>query len=102
MTLNNTVIDITNKSSAQFRELLGAEGNQSLDLTIELTFNSEATFALLKGIAGTKAQASFEIDVDSAKILFVGQVASWAETSPDSDKLTASVSIQSSGTITWA
>jgi len=32
---------------------------------------------------------------------FTGMVASYADTSPDGDKLTASVSIQSTGTITW-
>ena len=55
LTLNNTIIDITNKSSAQFRELLEGEGNQSLDLTLELTFNSEVTFAALKALADRKS-----------------------------------------------
>jgi len=98
LTLNNAIIDITNKSSASFRELLGGEGIQSLDLSLELTFNSEATFASLKTIAGSKAQASFQIDVNGDLIQFVGQVASFAQSAPDGDKLSATVSIQSSGT----
>ena len=32
---------------------------------------------------------------------FTGLIASFADTSPDGDKLSASVSIQSTGTITW-
>lgn len=102
LTLNNALIDITNKTSAQFRELLADEGHQSIDLSMDMIFNSEVTFAALKTLAGTKALAAFEIDVDGAKIQFEGIVASWADTSPDGDKFTASVSIQSSGSFTWA
>jgi predicted secreted protein len=101
LTLNNNIIDITNKSSASFRELLAGEGIQSIDLGLELTFNSEATFAALKAAAGTKAPASFQIDVAGALLEFVGMVASWAESSPDGDKLTATVSIQSTGSFVW-
>ena len=102
LTLNNNIIDITNKSSASFRELLPDEGIQSIDLSLELTFNSEVTFAALKALAGNKGDASFEIDVNGDVIQFVGMVASWAETSPDGDKLTASVSLQSTGSFVWA
>ena len=102
LTLNNNIIDITNKSSASFRELLPDEGIQSIDLSLELTFNSEVTFAALKALAGSKSDAAFEIDVAGDAIQFVGMVASWAETSPDGDKLTATVSIQSTGSFTWA
>jgi len=102
LTLNNNIIDITNKSSASFRELLPDEGIQSIDLSMEMTFNSEVTFLALKAMAGSKADASFEIDVAGASILFTGMIASFAETSPDGDKLTATVSIQSTGVFTWA
>ena len=101
LTLNNAIVDITNKSSASFRELLEGPGIQSLDLSLELTFNSEATFASLKSIAGSKAHASFEIDIAGDLIQFVGGVNSFAETSPDGDKLTCTCSIQSSGAFTW-
>ena len=101
LTLNNNIIDITNKSSASFRELLPDEGIQSIDLSLELTFNSEATFAALKALAGSKGDASFQIDVAGDLIQFVGMVASWAETSPDGDKLSATVSIQSTGAFVW-
>jgi predicted secreted protein len=102
LTLNNNIIDITNKSSASFRELLAGEGIQSIDLGLELTFNSEVTFAALKALAGSKGDASFQIDVNGDLIQFVGMVASWAESSPDGDKLTATVSIQSTGAFVWA
>lgn len=101
LTLNNSLIDITNKSSASFRELLPDEGTQSIDLSLDLTFNSQATFTSLRAIAGTKADAAFQINMPAGNLLLVGMVASFADTSPDGDKLTASVSIQSTGSFTW-
>ena len=101
LTLNNSLIDITNKSSAGFRELLPDEGTQSIDLSLDLTFNSEVTFQSLRTVAGTKAPASFQINMPAGMLLFVGMVASFADTSPDGDKLTASVTINSTGSFTW-
>jgi predicted secreted protein len=101
LTLNNQIIDITNKSSANFRELLPDEGTQSLDLSMEFVFNSEATFASLRALAGTKADAAFQINMTAGDLEFVGMVASFVDTSPDGDKLTAAVSIQSTGSFTW-
>jgi predicted secreted protein len=102
LTLNNNIIDITNKTSAQFRELLGGEGTQSIDLTLEMVFNSEVTFVSLRDLSFSKAIAAFEIDVGGILIQFEGMVASWADTSPDGDKLSSSVSIQSTGAFVWA
>ena len=101
LTLNNSLIDITNKSSASFRELLPDEGTQSLDLTLDMTFNSEVTFLALRTLANSKGDASFQINMPAGNLLFVGMVASFADTSPDGDKLTASVSLQSTGSFTY-
>ena len=101
LTLNNSLIDITNKSSASFRELLADEGTQSIDLTLDMTFNSEVTFTSLRALAGTKSDASFQINMPAGNLIMVGMVASFADTSPDGDKLTASVSLQSTGSFTW-
>ena len=101
LTLNNNLIDITNKSSASYREILTDEGTQSIDLTVELTFNSETTFTSLRTIANSKADAAFRINMPGGNLDFVGMVASFADTSPDGDKLTASVTIQSTGSFTF-
>ena len=101
ITLNNQVIDITNKSSADYRELLPDEGLQSLDLTLEMTFNSDTQFAALRALAGSKADAAFQVNMPTTDLAFVGMVSNFTETSPSSDKLTASVTILSTGTITW-
>ncbi len=101
LTLNNNIIDITNKSSASFRELLPDEGTQSIDLTLDLTFNSQATAASLRALAGTKADAAFQVNMPAGNLLFVGMVSSYADSSPDGDKLSASVTIMSTGSFTW-
>ena len=102
MTINNAVIDITNKSSASFRELLDGEGTQSLDLSLELIFNSEATFDKFKAAANDKSSNTYQIARGSELIEVPMIIASWAESSPDGDKITASVSMQSSGAWTIA
>lgn len=101
LTLNNNPIDITNKSSASFRELLAGEGLQSLDLTVELNFNSQAGYIAMRTMANSKAQANFRIAIGSTNIDGAFQVASFADTSPDNDKLTSSVSLLSSGSFTF-
>ena len=101
ITLNNALIDITNKSSASFRELLPAEGTQSIDLSLELTFNSQVTFAALRTQAGDKSTSTFRIVMPGGNLDFTGMVASWVDTSPDGDKLTAAVTISSTDTFTW-
>lgn len=100
LTLNNTPIDITNKSSASWRELLGGEGLQSMDLTGEMVFNTDAGFAALKAAALSKALKEYEVDRGGQTVTGSFMVASWAETSADNDKITATVSLQSSGAIT--
>ena len=99
LTLNNTPIDITNKSSASWRTLLAGEGLQTMDITGEMVFNTDTAFAQLKALALSKAFASFEIDRGGEALTVTCMVASWAETSPDNEKLTATVSLQSSGAV---
>lgn len=102
LTLNNNPIDITNKSSASFRELLAGEGLQSLDLSLELQYNSDAAYTQLRTLANSKAQANFRIAIGTTNIDGAFQVASFGETSPDNDKLTNTVSLLSSGSFTFA
>lgn len=101
LTLNNNPIDITNKSSAQFRELLASQGLQSLDLSLELQYNSDASYLALRALANSKGQANFRIAVGSTNIDCAFQVASFGETSPDNDKLTNTVSLLSSGSFAF-
>ena len=92
MTINNGVIDITNKSSA-------GQGLQFVDMSVECIFNSEANFLIME--AANLAQSLLNYQYVRGGKTFTGayKIASWAETSPDNEKLTASVSLQSSGEV---
>ena len=101
-TFGNNPIDITNKSSASFRELLAGEGLQTLDITAEIVFNSDANFLLMKDSYLAKTILNYEIARGTDKLSFGAMIESWNETAPDNDKLTVSVSLQSHGPITDA
>lgn len=96
LTFNNGLIDITNKSSASWRELLAGEGLQSADITAELVFNSDANFDIMKASFIAKTALSYQYARGGETLTGLFMIASWAETSPDNDKLTVSVSLQSS------
>lgn len=100
LTLNNGAIDITNKSSASWRELLDAEGLQTVDLSAEINFNTDANFEIMKASALAKTILNYQIDRGGSVIEGGFMISSWAETAPDNDKLTVSVSLLSSGPIT--
>ena len=99
-TANNGAIDLTNKSSASWREILAGEGLQSVDITAEIIFSDDTNFDLMKASASAKTILNYQI-ARGADVLEGGfYITSWAETAPDNDKLTVSVSMQSSGAVT--
>lgn len=94
-TLSNNPIDITNKSSQDYRELLAEEGLQTRDITLELQYNSDANYQRLRELARTGQKAEFRIlrtntglndDVTAA-------IGSFSEVAPMADKLTNSVTL---------
>jgi TP901-1 family phage major tail protein len=99
-TLNNGSIDITNKSNSSWRNLLAGEGLQSVDISAELIFNSDANFTIVRAAAASKAALNYEIDRGGVTMTGAFYITSWAESAPDNDKLTVSVSMQSTGTVT--
>ena len=99
MTYNNGAIDITNKSLKGWRQLMDGEGLQAVDISAELIFNSDANFTIMEGYNLNQTIAGYQY-VRGGKT-FTGdfKIVSWAETSPDNDKLTVSASLQSSGEV---
>ncbi len=98
-TLNNGAIDVTNKSSASFREVMAGEGLQTLDLSAEVIFSTDANFAIVKASALAKTILSYQV-ARGAEVLTVDlYITSFVETSPDNDKHSASISFISSGAI---
>lgn len=101
LTLNNAAIDITTKDSNQFRELLDTEGLKSVDLSLELTYNSDSAYAQFKALAASGVITLMRITIGGVDFDCKYKVITWGETSPDGDKVTNSVSLQSSGSFTW-
>jgi predicted secreted protein len=97
MTINNGVIDTTNKGTAGWREIMDGAGLQSIDMTLECVFNSEANFILMRDANLSQTLTNYQYVRGGETITGSFKIASWAETSPDNDKLTASVSLQSAG-----
>jgi len=100
LTLNNTAIDITNKGSASWRELLGGEGLQAMDFTGEMVFSTNSAFDAMKTQALSKTLKAYEIARGSETVTGTFYITSYGETAPDNDKVTATVSLQSSGPVT--
>lgn len=97
LTANNGAIDITNKTSDSFREILDGEGLQSMDLTAEIVFSTDANFAIMKAGYTSKANLLYQMARGAEVIEGEFYITSWAESSPDNDKVTVSVSLQSNG-----
>lgn len=102
MTYNNGAIDITNKGSAGWRTLMDAEGLQAVDISAELNFNSDANFLIMEGYSLGQTIAGYQYARGGKTFTGDFKVTSWAETSPDNEKLSVSVSLQSSGAVVVA
>lgn len=100
MTFNNGLIDITNKSSASWRELQVGEGLQSVDITAELLFNTDTNFAIMEASFLAKTALLYQYARGGKVFEGAFMIASWAESSPDNDKITVSVSLQSTDVVT--
>jgi len=59
LTLNNEQVDITNKDSGGWRELLEDAGTQSIDLSVEGVFKDTATEETVRGYAFTNSINAF-------------------------------------------
>ncbi len=60
-TANSGAIDLTNKSSASWREIMAGEGLQSVDITAEIIFSDDTNFDLMKASASAKTILNYQI-----------------------------------------
>ena len=101
-TKNTAPSDITCKQNGSVRDIMVGEGLQTMDVSSELIFSSDAAFDYVKTSAMNKSIELFQVvrgaltasasNVDE----FNAMITSFAETSPDNDKQTAAVSFISS------
>ncbi len=99
MTYNNGAIDITNKSLKGWRQLMDGEGLQAVDISAELIFSSDANFSIMETYGLNQTIAGYQYARGGKTFTGDFKITSWAETSPDNDKLTVSASLQSSGAV---
>jgi TP901-1 family phage major tail protein len=61
LSINNEVVDVTNKDSAGWKTLLAGAGVQSIQLSANGTAVSDATFATLQGYAQVQSINAFQM-----------------------------------------
>ena len=102
-TKSNAAIDITHKQNGSVREVMVNEGLQTMEVSSELIFSTDAAFDYIKTATTDKTIELFQVvrgtlsgagdNVDE----FNAMITSFVETSPDNDKQTAAVTFMSSG-----
>jgi len=102
--INNEEVDITNKDSAGWRELLEAAGVQSVDIDVEGITSDAANYETLQGYAQAQTINGFQLintatdtDAISGNFLITG----WTQGQPHNKEATFSCTLKSSGTITF-
>ena len=79
---------------------MAGEGLQTLDLSAEVIFSTDANFAIIKQSALDKTILSYQVARGSQVLAVSLYITSFVETSPDNDKQSASLSFISNGAIT--
>ncbi len=99
-TSNNTAIDITCKQNGGQRDILPDAGLQSMDVTSELIFSNDTAFNFMKAASISRSIETYQIIKGNTGDLVLDEfnaiVVSFAETAADNDKVTASVTFNSS------
>jgi len=95
------LIDITNKISGGYREMLAGEGLRTADITSDFILSSDVGLEFIKNLYHSRTAATFQFwrthsSVDEMTLM----VTSVVETANDNAAVTASITFQSSGVIT--
>lgn len=99
-TLNNSPIEIQSKSTSEWRQILESEGLQNVDINVTTLFSNNLVFDAVRALARNKTKADFQIDRNGALMTGTFMVQNYAENAPDNDKLTATFTLVSDGTVT--
>ena len=102
MTMGGTPIDISNKSAADFVELLDAEvSSQQIVFTGTIVYNDDSNYEALKAEAFTGTQDDYIITYENGESYSGKFVPSGISDSlPHGDKVTTSFTLSSSGPVT--
>jgi TP901-1 family phage major tail protein len=102
LTINNEMVDVTNKDSAGWRQLLQQAGVQSVTLSASGTADSAATFATLQSYAQVNSINPFQMiygNGDTVSGQF--QVTKFDITGPYNKEQTFTITLESSGQPTF-
>ena len=103
MTLNDEAVDITNKDSGSFRELLPSGGIQSMTITASGVFTDSTAEQTLRSAYGTSSFKSYNIIVpDLGTYAGTFMIASLEYAGEYNGEATYSVTLESSGSITFS
>ena len=103
MTLNDEAVDITNKDSGSFRELLPAGGIQSMTITASGVFTDSTAEQTLRSAYGTSTFKSYNVIVpDLGTYAGTFMIASLEYAGEYNGEATYSVTLESSGSITFS
>ena len=102
MTLNDEAVDISNKDSGSFRELLPAGGIQSMSISASGVFTDSTAETTLRAAYGTSTFKSYNIIVpDLGNYAGTFMIASLEYAGEYNGEATYSVTLESSGSITF-
>lgn len=104
VTVNNETIDITNKSSNCFRELLEGGSTKSVDITISAILTETTQQNLLITIAQTNDIYNYQLVYGESNSTITGafQVSTQNTTGGSNDAQVFDTTLLSAGTITYA
>ena len=103
MTLNDEAVDITNKDSGSFRELLPSGGIQSMTITASGVFTDSTAEQTLRSAYGTSSFKSYNIIVpDLGTYAGTFMIASLEYAGEYNGEASYSVTLESSGSITFS
>ena len=103
ITMNDEAVDITNKDSSGVRALLANGGVQSTSISGSGVFTDAASEATLRGKFGASSFSNFQVIVpDFGTYTGAFMVASLEYAGEFNGEVTYSVTLESSGTVTFA
>lgn len=103
LSINNALIDITNKDSAEMQELLAGAGIQSLSASGSGVFTDDAAFATANTACLNKTKDNWQLIIPDFGTYTCGFMVESLEFDGTHDgEQTFSISLKSSGAITFA
>lgn len=102
LTLNNEMVDATNKESAGYRTLLAQAGVQSIQITGSGTAESQTSFETLQGYAFANSINTMNVIFGDGDTIEVGfQITNFQIQGPYNGAQTFSITLESSGQWTF-